>query len=54
MRALKIAVLVMGVLLVVAGLMLVSALLYGITRGKEFAIGGYAAVLFIYPFIQFS
>jgi hypothetical protein len=43
-----------GVLLVVAGFMLLNALLYGITRGKEFAIGGYASVLFIYPFIQFS
>ena len=43
-----------GVLILVAGFMLLNALLYGITRGKEFAIGGYASVLFIFPFIQFS
>jgi hypothetical protein len=43
-----------NILLLVAAFMVANAILYGFTRGKEFAIGGYASALFIVPFLTLS
>ena len=39
-------------LLMVAGFIVCNIGLYLVTRGKEFAISGYAAALFLIPFLM--
>jgi len=41
-------------LALVAGYILFCLTLFWFTRGKEFLIAGYSAVLFLVPFIQFA
>lgn len=40
--------------LVIAGFILLNLVLYFCTRGKEFAIVGFSAVLFLLPFVRFD
>lgn len=41
-------------LLIVAGYLMVNILLFALTKGKEFAIAGYAGALFLIPFLKFG
>ncbi|HEX8325098.1 MAG TPA: hypothetical protein VF595_14430 [Tepidisphaeraceae bacterium] len=41
-------------LLIVAAYAAGSVVLYGLTRGREFLVTGYASVLFLVPFIRIS
>jgi len=42
-----------GAFLVIASFIAVNVLMYFLTRGREFAITGYAGVLFLLPFVKF-
>jgi hypothetical protein len=41
-------------LLLVGAFALASVVLYVVTQGKEFAIFGYAGLLYLIPFVQFN